>query len=164
MLCVNKYIIKTYLDLAFDSLGDDEFQCLLFIMPKPVRVMIVFYWCIHSNIFIRHVRWSSLGVLDPGVPSPALAALSRPGALAAPYLSAPGAGSAHAPSSLQLAEAGRTASDYRTCSVSWGPLRTAASTSPPGPATLRAMAAAARHPRQRQRRRRRQPRPPQTLA
>ena len=89
-----------------------------------------FYWCIPPNIFhhamctgVPWVCWIRVSPLRR------TRLLSRPGALAAPCLQRPRCRVGSRPLlSLQLAEAGaRCLPDCRTCSVSWGPLRTAAS-------------------------------------
>lgn len=93
-----------------------------------------FYWCILPNIFHRTmckgVLWA--GVLDRGVPSPLRSFISCPGALTASCLQPPlSSFRLTPPSSLSSwRRRGCAASQTsRTCSVSWGPLRTAASLS-----------------------------------
>lgn len=150
------------LDLAFDSLGDDEFQCLLFVMPKPVGWWFFLLVYPSKHISSRHVRWSSLGVLDPGVPSPAHSppfspwrssrplppAPPVPGRLTPPPLSPAGWGGGALPPGLQdlLSQLGPPADGCL-----------------PRRQDLPLCAQWQRQQHPRQRRRRRQPRPPQTL-
>lgn len=90
-----------------------------------------FYWCILPNIFHRAMctglLWTS--VLDLGAPLPVARLLSRPGALASPCLQPPRAPVGSRPPPLSPAGGGGCAASQtsRTCSVSCGPLRTAAS-------------------------------------
>lgn len=126
---------------------------------EACRVMILFIGVSLQTYFITPCALEFLGCVGSGCPSPAHSPPFSPWRSSPPPASsAPGARSAHAPSSLQLAEGrGALPPDCRTCSVSWGPLRTAASLA----AQDLPLCAQWRHPRQR--RRRRQPRPPQTL-
>lgn len=138
------------LDLAFDSLGDDEFQCLLFVMLKLVGwcFFLLVYPCKH--ISSHHVHGSSLGgYVASGCPlSPSfisfLALAPSPPLATSILLSLVWA---HAPLlSLQLAAGAALPPGPRVPAQSAGAPCGRLPPSPLGLATLRGMAASAASP------------------
>ena len=134
------------LDLAFDSLGDDEFQCLLFVMRKPVGWWSFLVVYPSKHISPRHVHWSSrAGVLAVGAPAPVRSPPFLPWLSRLPL---PGAPVGSRPPPLSPAGSGGGCAASRTS----GPAPSAGAPcgrlppSPLGPATLRGMAAAAASP------------------
>lgn len=137
------------LHLAFDSLGD-EFQCLLFVMLKPVGWWFFLLVYPSKHISSHHVHGSSLGGYVASVCPllPFAHFLSCPGAPASPLPPArsPSFGLRPPLLSLQLAAGAalppRPPGPAQSAGAPCGPLPP----SPLGLATLRGMAAAAASP------------------